>query len=373
MCYPILDLMKVKIFGYNKIEYIKIENPVAKDYIRRKKMTVKVGINGFGRIGRDVARVYFEKGIKDFELVAINATGDMETFAHLFKWDTNYGRFEGEVEPYEEGLIINGKKIKFNDNRNPAEIPWEELGVDIVIDSTGAFRTADKLQAHLDAGAKKVILTAPGKGDMKTIVMGVNEEEYDPEEHDIVSNASCTTNCLAPVAKVILDEFGIERGIMTTVHAYTSDQRILDNKHKDLRRARAAAESIIPTTTGAAQAVALVIPELEGKLTGYALRVPVPTGSLVDVVLELPKKVTKEEVNEALKRASEGKLKGILGYSEEPLVSTDYVGNDNSSIVDADLTLVIEDNLVKIVSWYDNEWGYSYRVVDLASHIAKQL
>ncbi len=336
-------------------------------------MPVKVGLNGFGRIGRDVARVMFEAGVEDIELVAINATGDYATFGHLFKYDTNYGKFSGTVETYEEGLIINGKKIKFNDNRNPADIPWKELGVDIVIDTTGAFRKAEELQAHLDGGAKKVILTAPGKGDLKTIVLGVNEETYDPKVDHIISNASCTTNCLAPVTKVILDTFGIERGMMTTVHAYTSDQKLLDNKHKDLRRARAAAENIIPTTTGAAEAVSLVIPEVKGKLTGYALRVPVPTGSLVDVVFEVPVEgLTKETVNEALKQASEGPMKGILGYSEEPLVSCDYVGIHESSIVDADLTLVI-DNMVKIVSWYDNEWGYSSRVVDLAVLVANSL
>ncbi|NLY09754.1 MAG: type I glyceraldehyde-3-phosphate dehydrogenase [Tissierellia bacterium] len=336
-------------------------------------MTIKVGLNGFGRIGRDLTRVFFEKGIKDFEIVAINATGSYETFAHLFKYDTNYGKFEGTVEVYSEGIIINGKKIKFNDNRNPAEIPWKELGVDLVIDSTGAFRKAEELQAHIDAGAKKVILTAPGKGDLKTIVLGVNENEYNPQKDNIISNASCTTNCLAPVAKVIDQEFGIAKGMMTTVHAYTSDQKLLDNKHADLRRARAAAENIVPTTTGAAEAVALVLPQLKGKMTGYALRVPVPTGSLVDVVFEIEKEgVTKEMVNEALKNASEREMKGILGYSVEPLVSCDFVGIDESSFVDSDLTLVI-DNMVKVVSWYDNEWGYSSRVVDLAAFVARRM
>jgi glyceraldehyde 3-phosphate dehydrogenase len=332
---------------------------------------MKVGLSGFGRIGRDVLRIYAEKDVNDFEIVALNASGDLNTLAHLFKYDSLYGRFNGTMEVVEDGFMLNGKKIKVVDHRNPEEIPWKELGVDLVIDSTGAFRDREGLSKHLTAGAKKVILTAPAKQEDITIVMGVNDKDYDPAKHNIISNASCTTNCLAPVAKVILDNFGIKKGLMTTVHAYTNDQQILDKRHKDLRRARAAAESIIPTTTGAAKAVALVIPELKGKLNGFAMRVPTPTVSVVDVVFEVEKATTQEEVNKVLKEASEGAMKGILGYSEEPLVSIDYRGDKHSSIVDGLTTMVI-DNMVKVVSWYDNEWGYSERVVDLASLVANK-
>lgn len=332
-------------------------------------MTLKVGINGFGRIGRDVLRICMEDDIKDFDVVSVNASGNIETLAHLFKYDSLYGKFDGTIETTEDAFVINGKEIKRTDNRNPEEIPWKELGVDLVIDSTGAFRDREGLSKHIKAGAKKVIVTAPAKDEDITIVMGVNEEDYDPENHHIISNASCTTNCLAPVAKAIVDEFGVKKGLMTTIHSYTGDQQVLDKRHKDLRRARAAAESIIPTTTGAAKAVALVIPELKGKLNGFAMRVPTPTVSIVDVVFEVEKSTTAEEVNKALKEASEGKMKGILGFSEEPLVSIDYKGDPRSSIVDGLSTMVI-DNMVKVVSWYDNEWGYSYRVVDLASHVA---
>ncbi len=335
-------------------------------------MTVKVGVSGFGRIGRDVVRSYFENEVKDFELVAINASGDLNTMAHLFKYDSLYGKFDGTIEVVEDGFLINGKNVKVVDHRNPSEIPWGELGVDIAIDSTGAFKDREGLQKHLDAGAKKVIITAPAKGEDITVVMGVNDEDYDNAKHNIISNASCTTNCLAPFAKVLLDEFGIVKGLMTTVHAYTGDQKLLDTKHKDLRRARAAAESIVPTTTGAAKAVARVIPELEGKLNGFAMRVPTPTVSVVDLVVELEKEATAEEVNAALKKASEGKMKGILGYSDEPLVSIDYKGDDRSSIIDGLSTMVI-GNMVKVVSWYDNEWGYSQRVVDLAKLVANNL
>ena len=334
-------------------------------------MTMKVGLSGFGRIGRDVLRIYAEKNANDFEIVALNASGDLNTLAHLFKYDSLYGRFNGTIEVVEDGFIINGKKIKVVAHRDPAEIPWKELGVDLVIDSTGAFRDREGLSKHISAGAKKVILTAPAKQEDITIVMGVNDDKYDPEKHNIISNASCTTNCLAPVAKVILDNFGIKKGLMTTVHAYTNDQQILDKRHKDLRRARAAGESIIPTTTGAAKAVALVIPELKGKKNGFAMRVPTPTVSVVDVVFEVEKPTTAEEVNRALKEASEGSMKGILGYSEEPLVSIDYRGDERSSIVDGLTTMAI-DNMVKVVSWYDNEWGYSERVVDLASMVANK-
>lgn len=332
-------------------------------------MAMKVGLSGFGRIGRDVLRIYAEENVKDFEIVALNASGDLNTLAHLFKYDSLYGRFNGTFEVVEDGFVINGKKIKVVAHRDPVEIPWKELGVDLVIDSTGAFRDREGLSKHIEAGAKKVIITAPAKDEDITIVMGVNDKDYDPENHHIISNASCTTNCLAPVAKVILDNFGINKGLMTTIHAYTNDQQILDKRHKDLRRARAAAESMIPTTTGAAKAVALVLPELKGKLNGFAVRVPVPTVSMVDVVFEVGKDTTVEEVNAALKKAAEGEMEGVLAYSEEPLVSKDYQGDPNSSTVDALSTMVI-DNMVKVVAWYDNEWGYSERVVDLAKLVA---
>ncbi|HEY8361763.1 MAG TPA: type I glyceraldehyde-3-phosphate dehydrogenase [Tissierellaceae bacterium] len=334
-------------------------------------MSMKVGLSGFGRIGRDFLRIYAEKEVKDFEIVAINASGNLQDLAHLFKYDTLYGKFNGTIEAAEDGLVINGKKIRVVGHRDPAEIPWAELGVDVVVDSTGAFRDREGLSKHIQSGAKKVIVTAPAKGEDITIVVGVNEDKYDPENHHIISNASCTTNCLAPVAKVILENFGIRKGLMTTVHAYTNDQQILDKRHKDLRRARAAAENIVPTTTGAAKAVALVLPELKGKLNGFAVRVPVPTVSLVDVVFEVERETTVEEVNKALKEASEGKLKGILGFSDEPLVSSDYKGDPRSSIVDGLSTMVI-GNMVKVVAWYDNEWGYSERVYDLVKLVANK-
>ncbi len=334
-------------------------------------MSMKVGLSGFGRIGRDVLRAYAENGVNEFEIVAINASGSLHDLAHLFKYDTMYGKFDGTIEVAEDGFIINGKKIKVVAHRDPVEIPWKELGVELVIDSTGAFRDKEGLSKHITAGAKKVIVTAPAKDEDITIVLGVNEEKYDPANHHIISNASCTTNCLAPVAKVILENFGINKGLMTTIHAYTNDQQILDKRHKDLRRARTAAQNIIPTTTGAAKAVALVLPELKGKLNGFSVRVPVPTVSMVDVVFEVEKGTTAEEVNKVLKEASEGKLKGILGFSEEPLVSSDYIADPRSSIVDGLSTMVI-DNMVKVVSWYDNEWGYSERVVDLAKLVANK-
>lgn len=334
-------------------------------------MTYKVGLSGFGRIGRDVLRVIFEEDVKEFELAAINASGNLEDLALLFKYDSMYGKFNGTIETYEGGFIINGKKVPVVAHRDPAQIPWGELGVDLVIDSTGAFKDKADLEKHIQAGAKKVMITAPAKNEDITIVMGVNDHLYDPEKHNVISNASCTTNCLAPVAKVILEKFGVKKGLMTTIHAYTNDQQILDKRHKDPRRARAAAENIVPTTTGAAKAVALVLPELKGKLNGFSVRVPVPTVSMVDVVFEVEKSTTVEEVNQALKEASEGELKGILGYSEEPLVSRDYQKDNRSSIVDALSTMVI-DNMVKVISWYDNEWGYSNRVVDLAKLIAEK-
>ena len=334
-------------------------------------MALKVGLSGFGRIGRDVFRIWAENNVEEFDIVAINASGKIEDLAHLFKYDSIYGKFEGTIDTYEEGFVVNGKKIPVIAFRDPSELPWKEMGVDVAIDSTGAFRDREGLQKHLDAGAKKVIVTAPAKGEDVTIVLGVNEDKYDPENHNIISNASCTTNCLAPVAKVILDKLGIKKGLMTTVHAYTNDQMIHDKRHKDMRRARAAAENIIPTTTGAAKAVALVLPELKGKMNGFSVRVPVPTVSLVDTVFEVDNPTTVEEVNKLLKEASEGELKGIMGFSEEPLVSRDFIGDERSSIVDADSTMVI-DNMVKVVSWYDNEWGYSARVVDLTRLVANK-
>lgn len=332
-------------------------------------MSMKVGLNGFGRIGRDFVRIYFENDVKEFDLVAINASGGVETLAHMFKYDTMYGRFNGTVETEENALIINGKKVIVTDHRNPEEIPWKELEVETVVDSTGAFRDREGLSKHITAGAKKVVLTAPGKGEDLTVVLGVNDDLYNKDEHHIISNASCTTNCLAPVAKVLSDKLGIKKGLMTTIHAYTGDQRLVDNRHSDLRRARAAAQNIVPTTTGAAKAVALVLPELKGKLNGFSVRVPVATVSLVDLVVEVEKDTTVEEVNQILKEASENELKGILGYSEEPLVSSDFIGDERSSILDAQSTMVI-DNMVKVVSWYDNEWGYSTRVVDLVKLVA---
>jgi len=335
-------------------------------------MGVKVAINGFGRIGRNVFRAAFKKNV-DLEFVAVNDLTDAKTLAHLLKYDSTFGKFEGEVSYTDDALIVNGKQIKIFKETDPAKLPWKELGVDIVIESTGRFTNKDDAIKHIHAGAKKVIISAPAKNEDITIVMGVNENMYDPANHHVISNASCTTNCLAPIAKVINDKFRIKKGMMTTVHSYTNDQRILDLPHKDLRRARSAAMSIIPTTTGAAKAIHLVIPELEGKLNGFAMRVPTPDVSVVDLVAEVEVPVTAEEVNAALKEASETYMKGILGYSEEPLVSMDYKGDDRSSIVDAPLTMVIDGTLVKVVSWYDNEWGYSNRVVDLAKYIAERL
>jgi len=328
----------------------------------------KVGINGFGRIGRLTLRAALEKK-SELEFVAVNDLVDAKTLAHLFKWDSIHGPFCGEVEAKDDALIINGKEIKVFSEKDPAKLPWKELGVDIAIESTGIFRKKEQAALHLEAGAKKVIITAPAKGDVPTFVMGVNESSYDPSSHHIVSNASCTTNCLAPVAKVLMDNFGVKRGLMTTIHAYTNDQMLLDGPHRDLRRARAAALSMVPTTTGAAEAVGKVIPELNGKLTGIAIRVPTPDVSLVDLVAELEKDVTVEEVNGAFKEAAEGSLKDILVYCEEPLVSVDFTTNPASSIFDAKSTKVIQERMVKVLAWYDNEWGYSCRVVDLAEYM----
>jgi glyceraldehyde 3-phosphate dehydrogenase len=326
---------------------------------------MKVGINGFGRIGRQLLKAALEKYPKEFQIVAVNDLVDAKTNAHLFKYDSNYGRFDGEVKVVGGDLEIDGHRIKVLSERDPAALPWGDLGVEIVVESTGIFRDREGASKHLQAGAKKVIISAPAKGEDLTVVLGVNDEMYDPAKHHIVSNASCTTNCLAPAAKILLDNFGIVKGMMTTIHSYTNDQRILDLAHKDLRRARAAALNIIPATTGAAKAVSLVIPELKGKFDGYALRIPTPTVSIVDFICELEKSTTTEEVNAAFKAAAEGPMKGILGYSEEPLVSMDYKGDSRSSIIDANLTNVIGGNMVKVVTWYDNEWGYSVRCVDL--------
>ncbi|EJW19012.1 type I glyceraldehyde-3-phosphate dehydrogenase [Paenibacillus alvei] len=331
---------------------------------------VKVGINGFGRIGRNVFRAALNN--PEVEIVAINDLTDVKTLAHLLKYDTTHGKFEASVEAKEGALIVNGREVKVFAERNPENLPWGANGVEIVVESTGIFTAKDKAEMHLKGGAKKVIISAPATNEDITIVMGVNEDKYDAANHTIISNASCTTNCLAPFAKVLHEKFGIVKGMMNTIHSYTNDQNVLDLPHKDLRRARAAAQNIIPTTTGAAKAVSLVLPELKGKLNGMSMRVPTPNVSVTDLVVELEKDVTVEEVNAALKEAAEGPLKGILNYSEEPLVSSDYNGDPASSTIDALTTMVIGGNLVKVVSWYDNEWGYSNRVVDLAAFIAKK-
>jgi len=324
-------------------------------------MTIRIGINGFGRIGRNVFRaIDKDPAFKNVEIVAINDLTSIETTAHLLKYDSVMGVYDKDVAAKENGLLVDGRQVDIYSHRNPADIPWGDVGADYVIESTGFFTNDETAGAHLEAGAKKVIISAPAKGNVKTLVMGVNEDEYDPIEHNIVSNASCTTNCLAPVAKVVLDRFGIKKGLMTTVHAYTNDQKILDFPHSDLRRARAAALSMIPTKTGAAAAVSLVLPELKGKFDGLAVRVPTPNVSLVDVVMELEKEATAAEVNQALKDGANR----FLGYSEEPLVSIDYQGNSHSSVVDALSTKAI-GNMIKILSWYDNEWGYSNRLLDL--------
>lgn len=328
-------------------------------------MAIKVGINGFGRIGRLVYRAMANDPALD--VVAVNDLGDIPTMAHLLKYDSIHGRAFDKVEVVEDGFIADGHKVKVLSEREPSNLPWAELGVDVVVESTGIFKTGELASKHIAAGAKKVVITCPAKGEDITVVMGVNDGDYDKEKHHIVSNASCTTNCLAPVAKVLLENFGIERGYMNTIHSYTNDQKILDLPHKDLRRARAAALSMIPTTTGAARAVSLVLPELKGKLDGFATRVPTPDGSMVDLTVQLSREVTKEEINNAMKAAAEGPLKGILEYTEDPIVSVDIVGDSHSSIFDSKLTMVMgeKNDMVKVISWYDNEWGYSNRVKDL--------
>lgn len=334
-------------------------------------MTVKVGINGFGRIGRNVFRIAQE--YKEIEIVAVNDLTDAKTLAHLLKYDSVHGTYSGEIKHTENAIVVNGKEIKVIAEKDPEKLPWGEMGIDIVVESTGRFTKKNDAEKHIKAGAKKVIISAPATEEDITIVMGVNQEKYDPDIHHVLSNASCTTNALAPIVKVLHAEFGINLGLMTTVHSVTNDQQILDLPHKDLRRARAAGLSMIPTTTGAAKAVSLVMPEMKGKLSGYAVRVPTPNVSLVDLTAELARETSKEEINSVLRKASEEELKGILAYSEEPLVSKDYNGNNSSSIVDALLTTVIGGKLVKVIGWYDNEWGYSNRVVDLVSFVAERL
>lgn len=333
-------------------------------------MATRVGINGFGRIGRQVLRATMQRYPDKLEVVAINDLANSKTNAHLFKYDSNYGVYPGSVEALEGAISIDGKEIRVLAERDPFSLPWGDLGVDIVIESTGIFTDADKAVAHKQAGAKKVIISAPAKDEDFTIVLGVNDNEYDPQKHSVISNASCTTNCIAPMVKVLHDNFGLQHGLMTTVHAYTNDQQILDQGHSDLRRARAAAQNIIPTTTGAARMVGVVVPELQGKLHGMALRVPVPTGSITDLVATVGKKVTAEEVNDAFKKAAATSLTGILQYTEDPIVSSDIVSNPHSCILDGLSTMVMEGNMVKILGWYDNEWGYSCRTADLCSFLS---
>ncbi|NEO33392.1 MAG: type I glyceraldehyde-3-phosphate dehydrogenase [Symploca sp. SIO3C6] len=334
---------------------------------------IRVAINGFGRIGRNFARCWLTRENSQLDLVGINDTSDPKTNAHLLKYDTMLGTLDADISADENSLIINGKTVKCVSDRNPLNLPWADWGIDLVIESTGVFVTKDGASKHLAAGAKKALITAPGKGgDVGTFVVGVNAHEYKHSDYDVVSNASCTTNCLAPFAKVLHESFGIIKGTMTTTHSYTGDQRLLDASHRDVRRARAAAMNIVPTSTGAAKAVALVIPELKGKLNGIAMRVPTPNVSVVDLVVQVEKSTIAEQVNDVLKEAAEGKLKGILEYSDLPLVSSDYKGHDASSIVDASLTMVMGGDMVKVVAWYDNEWGYSQRVVDMAEIIAEK-
>ena len=332
-------------------------------------MPVKVGINGFGRIGRNIFRAA-HAAEADLEFVAVNDITDPAMLAHLLKYDSILGRFPGEVEAAEDAITVDGRQIKVLAERDPAALPWGELGADVVIESTGLFTARDEAAKHLDAGAKKVIISAPAKDPDVTVALGVNfDQAYDPDHHDVISNASCTTNCLAPVAKVIHEAVGIERGLMTTIHAYTADQRLQDMPHKDLRRARAAAINLIPTTTGAAKAVGLVLPDLDGKLNGFAIRAPVPTGSVVDLVCSVGRETTAEEINAAVQAAAEGPLEGILSYTEDPIVSTDIVGDPHSSIFDSEQTMVIDGRMVKVIAWYDNEWGYSNRCVELAGKV----
>jgi glyceraldehyde 3-phosphate dehydrogenase len=335
-------------------------------------MTTRVGINGFGRIGRQSLKALIERA-PDVEVVAVNDLVETSMNALLFKHDSTYGAYPGEVGHTDDSIIVDGREIRVLKEKDPAALPWGDLGVDIVLDSTGIFTTAEKARAHLDAGAKKVIISAPAKGEDITIVLGVNDDKYDPDTHHIISNASCTTNCLAPAAKVVHDLVGIQRGLMNTIHSYTNDQRILDVAHKDPRRARSAGQNIIPTTTGAAKALALVIPDLKGKFDGFSLRVPTPTVSVVDFTAEVGRETSVEELNEAFRTAAAGPMKGILGVSDEPLVSMDFKGDERSSIIDSASTMVIGGTMVKVIAWYDNEWGYSCRVADLVARVAARL
>ena len=335
-------------------------------------MAVRVGINGFGRIGRQTLKAIFERH-PELEVVAVNDLVDTELNALLFAHDSTYGNYPGTVDHTDDALIIDGREIKVFKEKDPAALPWGDLGVDIVLESTGLFTSADKARAHIDAGAKKVIISAPAKGEDITIVLGVNEERYDPDAHTIISNASCTTNCLAPAAKVVHDLVGIQRGLMNTIHSYTNDQRILDVAHKDPRRARAAGQNIIPTTTGAAKALALVIPDLKGKFDGFSLRVPTPTVSVVDFTAQVGRETSVDELNAAFRAAEEGPMKGILGVSDDPLVSSDFRGDSRSSIIDSASTMVLGGTMVKVIAWYDNEWGYSCRVADLIGYVGARL
>jgi len=333
-------------------------------------MATKVGINGFGRVGRQVLKAIFQHHSKTLDVVVINDLTDTKTNAHLLRWDSNYGRYPGKVEATADAIVVDGKPVKVVAQRDPAKIPWRDFGVEIVIESTGLFTDAEKAAAHFEGGAKKVLISAPAKKEDITIVLGVNEDKYDPKKHRIISNASCTTNCIAPMVKVLHQSFGVKRGFMATIHAYTNDQRILDQVHSDLRRARAAALNIVPTTTGAARAVTQVIPELKGRLDGVAYRVPVPTVSMCDFVADLEKDVTVEQVNQAFRVAAQGPLKGIMEYCDEPLVSMDFKGNSSSAIVDALSTMILGGSMVKVLGWYDNEWGYSCRLADLTAYVA---
>jgi len=335
-------------------------------------MAVRIGVNGFGRIGRLVLRAALEKNYKGIEFVAFNDIADAKTLAHLFKYDSNYGIYAGSVSAKENAVVVDGKEYKVFAEKDPKNLPWKALGVDIVVESTGLFTDAAKAAAHIEAGAKKVLISAPAKGEDVTIVLGVNEKDYDPEKHNIISNASCTTNCLAPMAKVLVDSFGIKRGLMTTIHSYTNDQKVMDAPHKDLRRARAAALSMIPTSTGAAKAIGKVIPSLNGKMNGLSIRVPTSTVSLVDLVADLEKPADVDTINAAFKKASEGNLKGILQYCDEPLVSRDFFKNPNSCVLDAPSTFIVEGIMAKVMGWYDNEWAYSCRVVDLIKYMVEK-
>lgn len=336
-------------------------------------MSAKIGINGFGRIGRLTLRAALENPGVNLNVVAINDLMSPKQLAHLFKYDSTMGTYKGDVDHTDNAIIIDGKAIKVTAERDPANLPWKELGVDVVIESTGFFTDAEKASKHLQAGAKKVVISAPAKGDVFTMALGINADEYDPAKHHIISNASCTTNCLAPLAKVLDEQFGIKSGLMNTIHSYTGDQRLLDAPHEDLRRARSAAINIVPTSTGAAKAIGLVLPKLKGKLDGFAVRVPTPTVSMVDLTFVSEKPVTKQAINDAMRQASEGPLKGILQYCDVPLVSSDFIGNPYSSIFDPELTVVIGDNLAKVVGWYDNEWGYSNRLAEATQMVAEKL